>query len=45
MKINRLIIENFKGVSRKLINFEEDKIFALVGSNGKGKTSFIEAIK
>ena len=45
MKIEKVIITNFKSISLKIVDFEKDKISALVGFNGTGKSSFLEAIR
>lgn len=44
MKINKLTISNFKGIAGT-VEFTMPKIAAIVGKNGIGKTSTIEAIK
>lgn len=45
MQITKLFIENFKGIKEKTINFSEGEITALLGPNGLGKSSFIEALR
>lgn len=44
MKINSIIIENFKGIGYEKAEMG-GKISALIGPNGIGKTSFLEAVR
>jgi len=45
MKLTQLQLENFRSYKKYSFDFPEDKrVTILVGSNGKGKTNFLEAI-
>ncbi|MCP1550224.1 MULTISPECIES: AAA family ATPase [Methylorubrum] len=43
MIINRLVLRDFRGFSRETIDFDE-RLTVLVGANGAGKTSVLDAI-
>lgn len=45
MKIKTITIKNFKGIQQDTIKFANNKIATLIGPNGIGKTSFIEAFR
>ena len=45
MKIKSIEIINFKAIEHKFVAFEDGKILTLIGPNGIGKTSFIEALR
>lgn len=45
MKIQTIEIINFKGVEHQTCTFTDKTISLLLGHNGKGKTSFIEALQ
>lgn len=44
MGISKVKIENFKTISRMQLNLEENGIICLLGKNGAGKTTIINAI-
>lgn len=44
-KIHRILIENFKPVTKALINFSETDLVVLDGPNGFGKTTIFDAIE
>ena len=44
MGISRVRIENFKTIDRMKIDFSDIGISCLLGKNGVGKTTIIEAI-
>lgn len=44
IKIKKVIIENFRLFEKQVIEFSDKNFFSLIGRNGYGKTSLIEAI-
>lgn len=44
MGISKIKIENFKTISRLQLKLEENGIICLLGKNGAGKTTVINAI-
>lgn len=45
MQIKKIQINNFKGIAGKTVVFDNTKVSALIGPNGLGKSSFIEALR
>ena len=45
MQIRKIYIKNFKGIEEKTVFFGDGEITALLGPNGLGKSSFIEALR
>lgn len=44
MKINFIDLVNFRNIQRQYIDFEDKNFIVLIGDNGSGKTSILEAI-
>lgn len=44
MKIQNIEISNFKGIEHVSFDLSKNNVFCLSGENGKGKTSFLEAV-
>ena len=44
MKVNFIELTNFRGIQKQRITFENKNFVALIGDNGSGKTTILEAI-
>ena len=44
MKVDFIELTNFRGIQKQRITFENKNFVALIGDNGSGKTTILEAI-
>lgn len=44
MKVDFIELTNFRGIQKQKITFENKNFVALIGDNGSGKTTILEAI-
>jgi predicted ATP-binding protein involved in virulence len=42
MRINQLVINNFRGFEQATIDFPKSNLCVFIGTNGKGKTSVLD---